>query len=32
MSTPFDMVLGRTTYDIMAAYWPHATEEEGASR
>ena len=21
------MVLGRTTYDIMAAYWPHATEE-----
>jgi dihydrofolate reductase len=24
------MVLGRRTYDIMAAYWPHASEEEGA--
>ena len=23
-STPFAMVLGRRTYDIMAAYWPHA--------
>jgi dihydrofolate reductase len=29
-SRPFAMVLGRTTYDIMAAYWPHASEEEGA--
>lgn len=29
-STPFAMVLGRRTYDIMAAYWPHASEEEGA--
>jgi dihydrofolate reductase len=29
-STPFAMVLGRRTYDIMAAYWPHAPEEEGA--
>ena len=29
-STPFAMVLGRTTYDIMAAYWPHATEADGA--
>ena len=28
-SRPFAMVLGRTTYDIMAAHWPHATEEEG---
>jgi len=27
---PFAMVLGRRTYDIMAAYWPHAPEEEGA--
>ena len=24
------MVLGRTTYDIMAAHWPHVSEEEGA--
>ena len=28
-SKPFAMVLGRRTYDIMAAYWPHASEEEG---
>jgi dihydrofolate reductase len=30
MSVPFDLVLGRRTYDIFAAYWPHATEEQGA--
>jgi dihydrofolate reductase len=30
LSTPFAMVLGRRTYDIMAAHWPHAPEEEGA--
>ena len=29
-STPFAMVLGRRTYDIMAAYWPTAPEDEGA--
>jgi dihydrofolate reductase len=29
-SKPFAMVLGRETYDIMAAYWPHAPEETGA--
>jgi dihydrofolate reductase len=29
-STPFAMVLGRTTYDIMATYWPDAPEETGA--
>ena len=28
-SRPFAMVLGRRTFDIMAAYWPHAPEEEG---
>jgi dihydrofolate reductase len=28
-SRPFAMVLGRRTYDIMAAFWPHASEEEG---
>lgn len=28
-SIPFAMVLGRRTYDIMAAHWPHAPEEEG---
>jgi dihydrofolate reductase len=30
MSNRFDLVLGRTTYDIFAAYWPHAPEEAGA--
>jgi len=30
-SKPFAMVLGRKTYDIMAAHWPHASEEEGAT-
>ena len=30
MSVPFDLVLGRKTYDIFASYWPHATEEDGA--
>ena len=29
MSTPFDLVLGRKTYDIFAAYWPNAPEEDG---
>ena len=30
-SRPFAMVLGRRTYDIMAAYWPTAPEQEGAT-
>jgi dihydrofolate reductase len=29
-SKPFALVLGRRTYDIFAAHWPHASEEEGA--
>ncbi len=30
MGKPFDLVLGRRTYDIFAAHWPHASEEDGA--
>ena len=24
MNTPFELLLGKTTYDIFAGYWPHA--------
>ena len=30
MTPPFDLLLGRKTYDIFAGFWPHASEEEGA--
>ena len=30
MGHPFDLVLGRRTYDIFAAYWPGAGDELGA--
>jgi dihydrofolate reductase len=29
MSVPFDLLLGRKTYDIFSAYWPNAPEEAG---
>jgi dihydrofolate reductase len=29
MRGPFDLVLGRKTYDLFAAYWPTAPEEAG---
>jgi dihydrofolate reductase len=31
-SVPFDLLLGRRTYEIFAAYWPHAPEEAGAKQ
>jgi dihydrofolate reductase len=30
MSAPFDLVLGRKTYDIFAAYWPRAADSPSA--
>ena len=29
MGKPFDLVLGRKTYDLFAAYWPNAPQEAG---
>src|SRR5688500_8262286 len=32
MGRPFDLVLGRKTYDIFAAHWPHAEAEDLGAR
>jgi dihydrofolate reductase len=29
MSNPFDLLLGRKTYDIFAAFWPNASDDAG---
>jgi len=30
MGHPFDLLLGRKTYEIFAAYWPHQSDEAGS--
>ncbi len=32
MDLPFELLLGKRTYDIFAAYWPHATQDNAVAK
>ena len=32
MNTPFELLLGKRTYDIFAAYWPHTGEDSTVAK
>ena len=32
MNLPFELLLGKRTYDIFAAYWPHATKDGSVAK
>jgi len=32
MNLPFELLLGKRTYDIFAAYWPHASQDQAVAK
>ncbi len=32
MNLPFELLLGKRTYDIFAAYWPHANQDQAVAK
>src|SRR6266478_5749915 len=32
MALPFELLLGKRTYDIFAAFWPHATQDTAVAK